>query len=76
MENTEPIDWSATALHEQRVADLDEAGWTINPTLVGDTYRTWRRLMHEQGRNPTAVHLERWHQLRRTHAESRWAAGE
>lgn len=63
-------------LHDMRVDDLVDAGWTINPTMFGDTWLTWARLMREQGRDPVKVHIERWRAAARTVAESRWAAGE
>jgi hypothetical protein len=70
-EDTLP-DTTDLALHEQRVADLVEAGWTINPDLFGATYVTWRRLMREQGRNSGAVHRTRYAEQLRTERESRW----
>lgn len=72
-EDTLP-DTTELALHEQRVADLVEAGWTINPDLFGATYVAWRRLMREQGRNSGAVHRERYADQLRTERESRWTA--
>ena len=61
------------ALHEQRVADLVEASWTINPDLFGATYVTWRRLMREQGISPTEEHRRRYAAHMRTERESRWS---